>query len=86
MPLSHTLPNNIDKHSLANLFTSENILISMCLIARPNKSSLPINNFLESIKTSHNQNKPSWDNFEDQNFINVLKDYDLKTIINIASV
>ena len=76
----------MDEHSFANIFSSENTPISTCLIAGPNKSSLPTNNSLESTKSGRNQGKPSRDYFEDRSLINALEDYDSKIIIDIAGV
>lgn len=64
MPVSHTLPSNIDEHLLVNQFSSKNTQIFAYLIAGPNKPSLPIMNSLESIKSGRNEVKSSRDNFE----------------------
>lgn len=86
LSVSYILSSNIDEHSFANLFTLKNTPISTCLIVGPNKSSLPTNNFLEFINNGHNQDKSSWDYFEDQSLFNMLEDDNSKTIIDIAGV
>lgn len=84
LPLFHTLPNNIDEHSLANLFTLKNISNYMCLIIELNKSSLPTRNSLETIKSGYNEGKQSRNYFQDDSLIIALEDYHSNTILDFC--
>lgn len=86
LPSSHFLPINLIKSLLGNLFTLEKTTIPLFLLAMPNKSSLPISNFLEFIKRACNQGNSSQDNFEGQSLISMLKKYNAKIINKIAFV